>query len=95
MKYGGQKHFDQKNSFMIWIVNYCNLYQNCYDPYEKVSEIFVDILNDHASLKEKQIRSNHAPFMNKELSKAIMEKLKTINKYLKWPSRENYLSYKK
>ena len=33
--------------------------------------------------------------MNKELSKAIMEKSKTRNKYLKWPSRENYVSYKK
>ena len=33
--------------------------------------------------------------MTKELSKPIMEKSKTRNKYLKWLSRENYLSYKK
>ena len=33
--------------------------------------------------------------MTKELSKAIMEKSKTINKYLKLPSRKNYVSYKK
>ena len=33
--------------------------------------------------------------MTKELSKAIMEKSKSRNKYLKWPSRENYVSYKK
>ena len=33
--------------------------------------------------------------MTKELSKAIMEKLKTRNKYLKWPSTENYISFKK
>ena len=33
--------------------------------------------------------------MTRELSKAIMEKLKTRSKYLKWPSRENYVSYKK
>ena len=33
--------------------------------------------------------------MTKELSKAIMKKSKTRNKYLKWPSRENYVSYKK
>ena len=38
--------------------------------------MFVDILNYHASLKEKQIRGNHAPFMNKELSKTIMKKSK-------------------
>ena len=72
-----------------------DLYRNCDDPYDKLSEIFVDILNHHAPLKEKQIRGNHAPFMTKELSKAIMEKSKSRNKYLKWPSRENYVSYKK
>ena len=33
--------------------------------------------------------------MTKELSKAIMEKSKTRNKCLKWPSRENYISYNK
>ena len=33
--------------------------------------------------------------MTRELSKGIMEKLKTRNKYLKWLSRENYVSYKK
>ena len=33
--------------------------------------------------------------MTKELSKAIMEKQKTRNKYLKWTSRDNYVSYKK
>ena len=32
--------------------------------------------------------------MNKELSKAIMEKSKTRNKYLKWTPRENYVFYK-
>ena len=32
--------------------------------------------------------------MTKELSKAIIEKLKSRYKYLKWPSRDNYVSYK-
>ena len=32
--------------------------------------------------------------MTKELSKAIIEKLKSRYRYLKWPSRENYVSYK-
>ena len=72
-----------------------DLYKNCDELYEKLSEIFVDILNYHARLKEKQTRGNHAPFMNKELSKAVLEKSKTRNKYLKWPSRGNYVFYKK
>ena len=33
--------------------------------------------------------------MTKDLTKAIMEKSKTRNKYFKWPSIENYVSYKK
>ena len=33
--------------------------------------------------------------MTKDLDKATMEKSKSRNKYLKWPSRENYVSYKK
>ena len=55
------------------------LYRNCDKPYERLSEILVDILNHHAPLNEKQIRGNHTPFMNKELSKAIMENSKTRN----------------
>ena len=56
-----------------------DLYRNCDEPYEKLSEIFVDILNHQAPIREKQIRGNQAPFMNKQLSLAIMEKSKTRN----------------
>ena len=45
-------------------------------------------------MKQKQVRCNQAPFMTKELSKAIMVKSKARNRYLKWPSRENYVSHK-
>ena len=45
--------------------------------------------------KKKKIRGNHAPFMNKYLSKIIMQNSKVQNKYLKWPSRKNFLTYKK
>ena len=50
--------------------------------------------NHQVPLKKKQIRG-HVPFMTKVLSKAIMEKSKSRNNYLKWPSRGNYVSYKK
>ena len=58
------------------------LCRNCTDQYHKLTEIFVNILNHHIPLKEKQRRSNHALFMTKELSKAIMEKSKSRNKYM-------------
>ena len=44
------------------------------DPYSKFAEIFQEILHNHAPLKSKQVRGNHAPFMKKELSKIIMNK---------------------
>ena len=97
IKYRDQKHFDQKK-FLHDLDSKLlqgDLYRNCDDPYDKLSEIFVDILNHHAPLKEKQIKGNHAPFITKKVSKAIMEKSKSRNKYLEWPSRKNYMSYKK
>ena len=45
---------------------------NLKDPYSKLTEIFQEILKKHAPLKSKQVRGNHAPFMNKELSKVII-----------------------
>ena len=71
------------------------LYKNCEDPYTKLSEIFSEVLNYHALLKQKSVRGNHAPFTTRELSKAIMSKSKVQNSYVKWPSRENFVAYKK
>ena len=65
------------------------------DPYFKLTEIFQYILQKNVPLKSKQVRGNHATFMNKELSKVIMNISRLRNKYLKWPSRENFLAYKK
>ena len=55
---------------------------------------FQNVSNKHAPLKQKKERGNHAPFMTKDLSKAIMNKSKTRNRYLKWPPRENFLTMK-
>ena len=55
---------------------------------------FQNVLNKHAPPKQKNVRGNHAPFMTKDFSKAIMNKSKTRNRYLKWPSIENFLAMK-
>ena len=65
------------------------------DSYSKLTEIMFEVLEKHAPLKTKTIRGNQAPFTNKRLSKAIMNKSRIRNKYLQWPSRENFLAYKK
>ena len=35
------------------------------------------------------------PFMTKQLSKTIINRYKLRNSYIKWPTRENFLDYKK
>ena len=44
-------------------------------------------------LKTKKVRGNHAPFMNKELRKAIMNRSRLKNKWNNYKSRENFLDY--
>ena len=63
--------------------------------YDILTSIFRKVLDKHAPLKIKKLRGNQAKFMTKELRKTVMDQLKFKNKYLKWPSRENFLAYKK
>ena len=52
-------------------------------------------INKHTPLKRKYIRANHAEYMDKELSQAIMKRSKLRNDYLKHRSEENRFAYKK
>ena len=46
-------------------------------------------------MKEKYIRRNQAPFMNKTVRKAIMDRTKLLNKFRKENSFINKLEYKR
>ena len=46
-------------------------------------------------MKKKIVRGNEAPFMIKELSKAIMNRSKLKNGYIKWLFRKNLFAFKK
>ena len=59
------------------------------------TETFRRVLDKHPPLKTKRVRGNQSLFMTKKLSKAVMNKSKTRNKYMKWPSRENFLATKR
>ena len=52
------------------------------------SDIFRSVLDRHAPLKRKIIRGNQGQIMTKQLSKAIMNRSKLRNRYIKWSSRE-------
>ena len=51
------------------------------------------IFNKHAPIKKKNVCANEAPFMTKELHRAIMKRLGLRNKFMKTTSiidRKNY-----
>jgi len=63
--------------------------------YKDFNDIFMKILNSHAPVKQKVIRGNNAPFMNKTLSKAFMHRSKLKNNFNKNPTEENKQLFKK
>ena len=53
------------------------------------------ILNTRAVIKEKHVKCNQSPFMNKQLRKAIMTCTRLLNKYRKEISTGNLFVYKR
>ena len=71
------------------------MYKSNNDMYSTFSDVFRSVLDRHALLKRKTIRGNQGSFMTKQLSKAIVNRSKLRNRYIKWLSRDNVLDYKK
>ena len=62
---------------------------------ERFMKTIFCMFNKHAPIKRKYIRANEAPFMAKDLHKAIMKRSKLRNKFLKsrtLSDRKNYTS---
>ena len=53
------------------------------------------VIERHAPLKQKNIRANQAPFMNKELQKAIMLRSKLRNRLNKLKTEQANMEYKR
>ena len=51
--------------------------------YLSFTRIFQKVLTKYSPLKQKKVGGNDAHFMTKDLSKAIMNKSKTRNRYFK------------
>ena len=76
-----------------------NIYFNAHTKllYENYLCEFVKILADKPEQtppKRKYVRGNHLPFVNKELSKAIMNKTRQRNLFLQNKSEENKMKQK-
>ena len=63
--------------------------------HELFRDIVMKLLNIHAPLKKKFVRANQGPFMSKTFSKACMTRSRLRNKYLRTPSEENKINFKK
>ena len=61
----------------------------------KFIETCLKTLNNYAPLKKKYNRGNQMPFMNKDLFKAIMDRTRFRNKFLKNRNDENRKKYSK
>ena len=59
------------------------------------NDILLSTFNKHAPIKLKYIRINQAPFMTKELSKAIMIRSKLKNRYNKLKTEQSKVDYNK
>lgn len=53
---------------------------SCDKSYGSFEHVFQEILDKYAPLKKKALRSNHAPFMNRNLRKATMLRSRLKNK---------------
>ena len=62
--------------------------------YDEFKGVFMTTLTKHAPLKEKLVRANNAPFMNKTLTKSVMLRSRLRNKFIKSPTVENEAAYK-
>ena len=69
--------------------------ENPNQNYNVLSNRFLEVVNVHAPLKTKIVRGNDAPFVDKQLRKAIYTRTRLRNKIHRNPSKENKIAYKK
>ena len=56
--------------------------------------VFIDVLNRHAPIREKVARDNHAPYVTKALRKVIMKGFQLEKLYFKKRTQESFKRYK-
>ena len=94
VSYRKYKHFNG-DKFKLEILDKLSMQNLLTMDYKNFKDTIIDSLNKHAPLKRKYLRANHSNFITKELSKAIMQRSKLRNLYLKIRSDEKRIRYKK
>ena len=90
-----KKFNEQKFLEDVKTTNFCFNSDDPNENYELITDLFSKIVNKHALLKKKFLRGNQAPFINKELRKAIYDRSRLRNRLCKTPTEENEMLYKK
>ena len=80
----------QNNEFRAELDNEMSKHDLGNMEYQHFLNIFIDILNKHAPMKQKYLRANQGRLMAKDLHKAIMKRARLTNKFLRDISREEY-----
>ena len=92
IKYRDFKNFDNVD-FTIKLNEKLQEHKNTRISYSTFQQKFMNLLNSGAKIKTKHVRANNAPYMNKKLTKAIMNRSRYRNSFLKNPSKENKQIY--
>ena len=80
--YRDYKCFDNEK-FRESLIIYLSTGKNIYDAFEN---LVLQTLDKMAPIKQKHIRGNQSPFMNKDIHKTIMTRTRLRNRFLKEPT---------
>lgn len=92
--YRNYKNFDQhffRNELLKEIYNVHQGKVNC----ATLEKIVIKHLDRYAPIKKKYVRANNSPYMNKTLSKAVMNRSRLRNIFTRNPTPENKSNYNK
>ena len=86
------KHFDNEKFRESLITCFSTGKNISCDEFEN---LVLQTLDKMAPVKQKYIRGNQSPVMNKDIHKAIMTRPRLRNRFLKEPTQMNRIAYKK
>ena len=90
INYRGYKHYQNENFREDLLFELSKLIiRNKDDGFTGFTEACMETVNQHAPCKQKHLRENHLPFMNKTLSKEIMMRTRLRSRFLKNRTEEN------
>ena len=82
IKYRDYKNFN-KTTFRMDLLKELSLSNLQNRDFDRFKFIVNNLLESHAAMKEKYIRRNQVPFMNKSVRKVIIVRTKLLNKFRK------------